>query len=267
MSEGFPKYQQPPIIELVLGVQFDPIPGFTTGHSGWFWRDHLGSEWKASEAPPVPVQTEDFGPPQPHKMAFHISQNAASRLMVENENGDRLLQVQNSRIHYNWRKRDVEYPHFGPVFDEFNKHLEAFKAFVSNAGLKPVELNQWEVTYIDAIPSGSLWNSPGEFASAFPGLFPSNIYLEGLSPNTSSVERSYEIVPQTGRLHIGANLAFLNGGDLIPTLVVNMTARGPINSKSDEKLKSLMKVGHKAAGKAFDGLSSASAKASWKPMS
>lgn len=122
MSGRFPKYQRPPIIELVLGVQFDVLPGFTSGHAGWFWKEIVGSEWKSSDAMPIADLTETFGSPIPNKMTMQFQQAVAPRLMIENASGDRLIQVQSSRFHYNWRKRDGEYPHYESVFAEFAKY-------------------------------------------------------------------------------------------------------------------------------------------------
>ena len=82
MSKKFPQYADPSIIKLVRGVQFDSIPEFTTGHSGWFWREYLGDAWKVSEGQLVPEQTEVFSGLVPNRMAFQLSQNPASRLML-----------------------------------------------------------------------------------------------------------------------------------------------------------------------------------------
>src|SRR5205823_5669613 len=116
MIRSFPEYAKPPVVELVLGVQFAPIPGFTGGHAGWFWKEHLGPGWKPSDAPLLPEQTEAFGAQGPPKLAFQLKQAPlASRLLIENETGDRLLQLQNTRFHYNWRKTGGDYPHYEQV--------------------------------------------------------------------------------------------------------------------------------------------------------
>ncbi len=266
MNKKFPQYAKPPIVELVLGVQFDSIPGFTTAHSGWFWREYLGADWKVSEGQLVPEQTEVFGGLTPSRLAFQLSQNAASRLLVENASGNRLLQLQHSRLHYNWRKKDEEYPHFGLVYDEFDRFFTAFKNFVDVAGLKPVVGNQWEVTYVDIIPSGELWNNVGDFNDVLPGLFPAHTELDGLLPETFAVERAYEITPQRGRLHVAVNLAFV-AGEKVPALLVNMTARGPIAADSPTSLRDHMEIGHIAAGEAFARLTSDKAKCFWEAKS
>lgn len=93
MNSSFPDYAKPPVIELVLGVQFDPIPGFTAGHAGWFWKDHLGVEWKPSDAPLLDKQLETFGKELVPALGFQIQQApAGTRLMIHNETSNRLVQ-------------------------------------------------------------------------------------------------------------------------------------------------------------------------------
>ncbi len=177
-----------------------------------------------------------------------------------------MLQVQHSRFHYNWRKKDSKYPYFELVFDEFNEYFTAFKEFVLNAGLAPVVINQWELTYVDNIPSGKLWEIAGDFHNVFPGLFSSETKLDGLVAETSTAARTYEIEPQKGRLHVVANMAFLTG-ERNPSLLVNMTARGPVANDSANSLKEHMEFGHNAIGQAFSSLSSDAAKLFWGPIS
>ncbi len=46
-------YENPPVIETALSVQFDPIQGLTPAHFGWYWKSFLDSNWsKTTEAPP-----------------------------------------------------------------------------------------------------------------------------------------------------------------------------------------------------------------------
>jgi hypothetical protein len=33
----FPDYERPPVVETVLGVQFDPLPDLCNAHLGAFW--------------------------------------------------------------------------------------------------------------------------------------------------------------------------------------------------------------------------------------
>jgi uncharacterized protein (TIGR04255 family) len=59
-SESSFSLDRPPLIELVVGVQFDPMPALTAAYLGLFWRE-LGAEWPdVSETPALEPQFERF---------------------------------------------------------------------------------------------------------------------------------------------------------------------------------------------------------------
>ena len=50
------RFAQPPVIELIFGMQFSPLSRITTAHLGWFWRE-LGADWvDLADGPVVPDQ-------------------------------------------------------------------------------------------------------------------------------------------------------------------------------------------------------------------
>ena len=68
-DSSLPAFRKPPVVETVLGVQFDPIPGFSNAHLGAFWKrllahENSGSagEWRTlTDAPPIEPTFERFG--------------------------------------------------------------------------------------------------------------------------------------------------------------------------------------------------------------
>ena len=125
--------------------------------------------------------------------------------------------------------------------------------------MKAVVENQWEVCYIDDIPSVELWKQARDFSGVPPGLFPVHTELDGLLPEASTIMKAYEITPQRGRLRVAANPAFFAGEEK-PSLLVNTTARWPIAANSPASFKDHMDIGHIALGEAFAGLTSDRAK-------
>lgn len=146
---------------------------------------------------------------------------------------------------------------------EFLRHFTAFRTFVKDtAKLGALGPNQWELSYIDAVPSGDLWKTPADWPAIFPGLFTPEQELQSLSTELMSADRVYEITPRRGRLHISANMAFV-GGRAQPVLLVTTTARGPIEQDSDDELKAALDLGHDASVEAFTKMTSAAAKRHW----
>lgn len=58
-----PDFVNPPIVELVLGAQFSPLPKLTAGHFGLFWNE-LGPDWtEPGDGPLIEDQFELFDRP------------------------------------------------------------------------------------------------------------------------------------------------------------------------------------------------------------
>ena len=112
-STGF---DHPPVVEAILGVQFPPPAKLTNGHLGWFWKKFLEPEWTdAVDAAALPTQLELFGAlawATPQMLLSVVPGSPAARLQVTNKGGDRMIQIQSSRFHYNWQKKDGAYPSY-----------------------------------------------------------------------------------------------------------------------------------------------------------
>src|SRR4051812_24599118 len=158
-----PEFANPPIVELVLGAQFSPLTKLTAGHFGWFW-NQLGDQWvEPSDAPPLDDQFELFDRPQwsrPGGLELRLEPvRLPGRFLVRHRANDRLLQLQATRFHLNWRKRDGLYPSYRRLISEFEGMFDRFTTFAERAGLGAVTVNQWELTYIDAFPQGEYWQT------------------------------------------------------------------------------------------------------------
>src|SRR5437899_2810405 len=103
----------PPVVEVVLGVQFAPLVEFASGHHGWFWKGFLARDWvRAVDAPPLPDQFETFEKRRWGPAALHLKVEPVARphrLQIANQAGDRLIQVQPTQFLYNWQKKGQAY--------------------------------------------------------------------------------------------------------------------------------------------------------------
>jgi uncharacterized protein (TIGR04255 family) len=266
MSQPFPKFERPPVVETVLGVQFDTLK-ITTAQLGLFWKS-LGADWPTvAEAAPLPEQRERFGElawatPEVQINVHTVVALAPLRLQISNRAGDRMIQVQKNRFHYNWQKKGGTYPSYKKVRAEFDQALEAFRRFIAAEGLGDIAPNQWELTYVDYEPPGELWRSPAEWGNVLPGLLCRDNRPEGLRLETLGGEWHYEIMPQRGRLHVTLNLGKVGeaaeGGLLLQT-----TARGPVGGDSGLGIGSGLDLGHEAIVRMFLEITSAEAHRAW----
>lgn len=272
--EQTPDFANPPIVEFVLGVQFAPLENLTTGHLGLFW-GRLGRElWPVvGDEPPVEPQFELFDRPRwrvPRQLQFKLQPGfQPGRFTLQNQSRDRMIQLQDTRLLLNWRKRttetSVKYPSYKVLIGDFESHFQMFQEFVAEHDLGELQINQWEITYVDSFPQGDLWQSPADWQTILPGLFGT------LSTNTQSelvlehrvAEWSYEISPKRGRLHVNAQVGFLAESSQ-PSLLLNLTARGPVGSDAAASLREGLDLGHAVSVREFLAMVSPDVKARWE---
>jgi uncharacterized protein (TIGR04255 family) len=265
---GTPDFANPPIIELVLGAQFSPLTKLTTGHFGLFWKE-LGDDWiEPGDGPLIEDQFELFDKPKwksPNAVQLRIEPiRLPARFTLGHREKDRLLQIQATRFHLNWRKREGFYPSYKQLIAEFEDMFARFAAFTERAGLGTLVPNQWELTYIDAFPRDEYWNTPADWAAFLPGLFGQLFSTEGMGVALEhrAAEWSYEIQPRRGRLHIAAGPGRA-GEDKRDALLLQMTARGPVGKGGAETLRAGLDLGHEAAFGAFLRVTSDEARKRW----
>jgi uncharacterized protein (TIGR04255 family) len=268
-KDDLPSFGKPPVIETVIGVQFDPIPNLTSAHFGWYWRDFLGKTWvRTQDAMALPDQIETFGEqtrrfPFPSLSATLLPSDRSPRIQFINENDDRVTQIQNTRFIYNWRKREAAYPRFKDLYPEFTAGLSRFREFLRSASLGDATFNQWEVTYINHIEKGETWKTPEDWHKVLPGLLPPSVKSPGVRLERESGELVFEIVPERGRLYvqIGSGRSPEGGNEL---LALQLTARGPVNpNDSALNLESGIALGHRVIVETFADVSSESAQKFW----
>lgn len=231
-------FENPPVVETVLSVQFAPLKGFTSGHFGWFWKQYLDENWvETAEVPALPDQFERFEDDSARvSPTFRLVVRhgpVLERLQIIHRDDDRVIQVQNSRFLYNWRKREGEYPlHFVRV-KEFHEVYSSFCRFLIDAGLEEPEPNQWQVTYINHVVKGEGWDSPADWHELLPGLVSGWSGFSNISLESVSAEWHHEIEPQRGRLHVALKHLVTTPPESNEVMVLDLTARGPLYGKDE----------------------------------
>jgi uncharacterized protein (TIGR04255 family) len=253
---GTPTFASPPVVELVIGAQFSPLTKLTAGHFGLIW-NALGSEWiEPADGPVLNEAFEIFDRPSlktPPGVQLHLRPaRLPGRLLLGHRSNDRRLQIQSTRFHFNWRRGKDFYPSYKTLIAEFESTFSRFVNSVEQLGLGPVELNQWEITYIDSFPRDEYWNSPSDWSRLLPGLFGPLFNADDLNLKLEQrlAEWSYEISPRRGRLHARARSGQW-GPDARDTLLLEWTARGPLGVQGAATLREGLDLGHDVAVGAF----------------
>jgi len=253
----------------VLGVQFGPLPKFTNAHLGAFWKC-LGPGWpNIGDASALPPLFEKFSAEDRWTepgLKLKIKQDVSLRIQIRNDSGDRMVQVQNGRFHYNWLGEDGgAYPRYNTVRPEFDRLLEQFRSFLSDEDLGSLTEDQWEVTYVNHIPKGSVWNTVDEWAEVFCPVATLPVSAGSARLTNLGGEWSYDIEPKMGRLHVRLQHGRrkVDGGPEL--MIVTLTARGPLGTPESgaQTLTDGLNLGRQTIVKAFYDLTTEKAHRYW----
>lgn len=266
-KEPLPSFEQPPVIETVLGVQFKPLAGFSNAHLGAFW-EKLSEDWpNVVDAPPLDPVYEQFGDDQVWKtsgLQLSLSKTRPARFQIRNPEKDRMVQIQNGRFHYNWVRRPTEdYPHYPRVRKEFDQHLEELRCYLDNKSLGSIDPNQWEVTYVNHIPIGTVWNQPEDWRELFPTLPMQAARTSAASLESFSGQWHFKIATDRGRLHVEIRHGRKQSEETSELLIMTLTARGPI-SPDGLDLDQGLDLGHDTIVRSFAELTSSNAHKKWR---
>jgi len=180
------------------------------------------------------------------------------RTQIIGPDTSRMIQVQDSRFIYNWKRGESGYPSYAATLEEFNRLYARFGDFVKSHDLGEIEENQWEVTYINHIVKGELWSSPSDWTSIFPWL---NAPKSPFDSESMQCAWGLILPGERGRLHVKVYFGkiTLDGPE---SIIVDLTARG-IASKEFPVISGF-EVGHAAIVQTFADITSESAHRYWR---
>ena len=104
-----PEYDAPPVIEVVLSFQFEPLAELKAAQFGLLWAQFRKEFPRIEEHPPIAPVTENFELSARERFGLQIEMSEIPllpRTWFLNETGTELIQVQRDRFIHNWRKTD-----------------------------------------------------------------------------------------------------------------------------------------------------------------
>jgi len=229
---SFAEYEDPPVSEVVLCVQFDRLAGLRTPHLGLLWNkfDRDRGLRKVEEHPALPPAFELFGPERPVPRIEISGLPPLPRCWFLNDDETELVQVQQDRFAHNWRRKDTRtpYPRYEKIKKTFLDDLDVFEKFLTENSLGGLNPNLCEVTYVNPIPLESEWDSFGKLHKVLTVVSPkySDSFLpepENVNLGLAFVIRNEENTP-IGRLRVSLEPRFSSDGHLVFLLI--LTARG-----------------------------------------
>jgi len=267
-QDRLPEFDNPPVSEVALSVEFIPVDGWKSPYWGLFWGKIREEYPDVQVHHPLRSQIEVFGSDfwadrPPFQVA--ISEADLVRFWFLSKPANRLVQVQRDRFITNWRKvtGDEAYPRYiNDIRPRFVKEWERFKQFVASQKLGDLTVRQCEVTYINDIPRGEGWDS---FADLMRVLSPWSGKTVGkfLPPlETLGMSGSFVMPNEQGRLHFQTQHLRRSIDDR-EVLQLRLTARGNPETPDDSSVMKWMDLGREWIVRGFKELTTSEAHAFW----
>ena len=235
-----PRFENLPINETVYGVVFSRLPDFKVPHLGLLWDQYRKEYPKCEEVP----RLLDVPADKPGEPTYIFDQWNIPRIWFIHSDDSRVIQVQNDRFFYNWRRREKNYPNYDIVFPEFKIHFETFLSFVQDHHLGVVSPKSLELTYINQIPMGGAWKSLSEISNLFPDISWRRVEDRFL-PNPQHLSANLGFLLPEGK---GTLIASIQHGNRTPDgvqiLILQLSAKGPPESNEPKEFLTWFDLAH-----------------------
>lgn len=270
-----PRFRRPPVIETVLGVQFDQLPNMRVVHFGLFWelvKNEFPTVEERNSLEPELEQFEQINPAiAEKKIRWRISDRPDLPrvwfLGDDSRSGKQLIQLQSDRFLQNWRRESPgaqSYPSYQRNREKFQASFQRFVSFAKAADLGEVKANQCEVTYVNQIsipPEQTIGEFIGECFPILSGS-PSDAFLPSF-PERAAFSYSYTIEDNRGRLHVQGrpNVVKKTGEEFFD---LRLTARGAPSGPDIESVMKWLDLGHAWVVNGFQSFTSKTMHMTWE---
>jgi hypothetical protein len=174
----------------------------------------------------------------------------------------KMIQVQNTWFIYNWvaSQGQGQYPTYEKLAPEFFQHYKEFERFVDSAALGGISPLRWEVTYVNHVEQGQLWQVASEWQNVIEGFCP-------LGPGSEPLEAFagewiFTLEPSRSRLRVAVvPVRIPNAKPMILRII--LTATGLLTTADLREIREAFDLGHDAIVRRFTGLTTAKAHAAW----
>ncbi len=249
-------FDDPPIAEVVCGVQFKPLRRFAVSHFGQLWERFKPDGYVTCQdtSPLFPV-VERFDNALPEN-AVEIPDPLLPRVWFLHQDGTGIVQVQRDRFLHNWKKSSAQsdYPHYYEVKQKFHERYETFVRFLSDNEIGELEPSQYEMTYVNHIPQGAGWDDLRDLGRVFPDFVWRGSAGRFLSrPSACNLSVSFDLPEKTARLHTNIRSG-IRRDDRRPLLLFELTVRGLPDDLSPAAMLRWFDVAREWIVRSFDDL-------------
>lgn len=244
MTSHLPEFERPPLVEVVLGVQFAPPQHYLQIMAHDVWTAFKAEFPIIQEYPPLLPQFETFGSPEQQIVNFDFGGTTSHpRYWFLKNDQSQLIQFQRDRFLHNWRKTNLNkdiYPRFESIFSSFSDELMTLERTL-NSNLK---VNQFEISYINLI---TLNDEDTQVSKWISFMAPNPIRPNDFNVNLQRVIFDANNRP-TSRLHVECGSTVF---DNHPAISLNFTVRGAPSSPTAASALEFIRDGRNVIADAF----------------
>jgi len=259
MNNTLPSYQEPPLVEVVIGTQFEDIKGFTPLYLSNFWEKINKNIFitPAEEASSFPKLNQES------RIQF-TSGVPPTRFIFKNEIGDSLIQLQQDRFIYNWKKikQNIEYPRYEKVIQDFYGFYRQFENTLQEVNIESLKLEMLELTYVNIIPLKVLSEDLGNVSNL---LIDAQWNPKKALSSPKGIDFSWwfedKALNAKMKIHVVSGQQKEDGAAVIK---IELSVRGHAPDKNITKCQKWFDDSHEWIVKAFDEITSENVHKEWK---
>lgn len=239
-DKPIPRFESPPIVEKLMGIQFVPLQKWSVPHFGLFWEEIREGFPRFTIQPPLLKGESELKLEDSIRCWFHHKSQA------------KLIQVQRDRFLYNWQKPTTyeEYPHYEVIKPEFAESWQNFCQFLTKNDIEQPIIELCEIAYVDHLEKGREWQSLSDLPSVincWSGLSGKLLHAE---PDLITIQMAYSLPDIDGTLTILLQPAF-RSEDSKEVFQLTITATGKPASQNVDDLLSWFDSGRDCAVRSF----------------
>ena len=262
LSAPRPEYEAPPVVEVVLSLQFKKLPGLQVPQLGGLWQRFRREFPVTEDKPPIQRIKESFEPPKPAAIQWEIdTEPVPPRCWFKSRDGSEMIQVQQDRFIFNWQRTEEggDYPRYSHVRERFEQNFAVFLSYAKNLRIGPIEIDQCEVTYVNHLFAGQGWKRHGQIDRIF--AFWSGRHSDRFlgEPEDVKAQWRYQILGDDGapcgRLNASVEPR-TKPGDERPLLRFVLTARGAPIGEGPEGALRFFDLGREYVVRGFTSMTS-----------
>ncbi len=209
-----PDFANPPVVETALSFQIAELARWTAVHPGLYFETIRDRYPNVRQETPIPPIVEMF-PPSPRTPELKLLRRPdQGRVIYASSDHSSLLQVQQTRFGYNWKKaeEDSKYPRFEENSVKFLAEFDAFNNFCDAEGIGLTEPTFCEVVYVNHIRPRESESIADLFAEVFSEIPSTRSRSKLPEIETLAFNRTFELGKQRGRLYAEVAVAIDDDG-------------------------------------------------------